>query len=113
MGVGQENVYALGATQITLNVIGASVFPTKITAPAGCCGMDLIAVSGGSINIVPNASGITIAGGAAASSLLGFPLSTSPYRVDGPASFYAGCMGQSSGILGINFRFSSGGATLV
>lgn len=110
MGVGQENVYAMGATQITCGILGASVFPTKITAPNGCIGMDIAYVSGGSVQILPNAlSGKTISGATAA--LTGWPLTATPYSISGPASFYVAWAGSSQAIVSVNFKFSSSGAS--
>ena len=112
MGVGQENVAAIGATQIALAVLGASVFPTKVIAPNGCCGMDVMYVSGSSIQILPNAiSGFNIAQCAVGNSFLGFPISTTPYVINGPASFYLASVGASPAIAAINFRFTSSGAS--
>lgn len=112
MGVGQENVYALGATQFNLNILGASQFPTLVQPPAGCVGWDVAYISGGSVHILPaNISGGSIGGATAA--VKGWPLTATPYSVQGPAAAYLAWAGSSLATVAVNFKFSSGGASLV
>src|SRR5260221_6416781 len=109
----QSDIYCMGGTRIVLGVLGASTFPTKITAPAGTQNIYLQYVSGGSIEILPNAvSGQTMAGATAAG--LGFLVGTSiPYLIPGPAAFFIACGSAVTAVLGIGFQFTAGGATLV
>lgn len=111
----QNETYFMGATQVNLNILGASVFPTKISPPAGCVGMQLKALgaAGATIQILPNAgpSGVSIGGATAA--VAGYPLTlgTDMFPIRGPAAFYLATTG-STATVAVNFMFSAGGATL-
>ena len=112
MGVGQENVYVIGASQILVSALGSATFPVKISAPAGCASMDLQFQAGTSVMIMPN----VIAGGSiggATAVLNGFLLPASvPYSVQGPASFYLASTGASGTLVGLAFKYSSGGTLI-
>lgn len=107
-------VFAFGATQIQLNPLGSSVFPTLIKPTPGCVGgqMKLVTVAtGATVQILPNQiSGQTISGATAV--IQGYPLVTGEmYPWEGPAAFYLAATG-SSAIVAINFQLSAG-ATLL
>lgn len=107
----QNQVNVIGATQITLNALGASMFPTKFSAPAGCIGGQLKLVSGTTVCILPNAAnGATIAGATAL--IPGYFLSTSEmYPWYGPANFYL-ATSSATAVVSANIFFTAGGATL-
>jgi hypothetical protein len=113
MGAYQKDVYFMGATVLNLSILGASVFPTAVKPPAGCVGMQIKALSGGTIQILPNAgtSGVSIGGATAAISGYPLALGTDMFITPGPAAFYMAATG-SSGTVAINFMFSAGGASL-
>jgi hypothetical protein len=104
------NTYVMGSTQITLTALSGTTFPVKVSAPDGCCGMDVQYVSGGSIMVLPNAkSGSTISGATVPANLPGYLISTTyPLSINGPAVFYLANGSSTSAVVGINFRFSAG-----
>lgn len=108
------DTYFCGATAITLNALGSSQFPFQVVPPSGCVGMDLGWTSGGSAMILPNmVSGKTISGATSPASIPGYLIPTTyPYEIPGPAQFYLACGSSTAAVIGINFRFSAGGATL-
>lgn len=109
----QNGTYGVGATVVTLGVLGASVFPTKITAPSGCLGMrfKLLGAAGSTVQILPNAiSGVSIGGATAA--IAGYPLVTGEmYPVYGPAVFYLAATGATATVA-FAFEYSASGVTL-
>lgn len=107
----QNDVYFMGATQMNIGIIGASLFPTKITPPQYCVGGFIQRISGGTLEILPSElSGKTISGATAGG--LGFIMGGSlmAYAFEGPASFYIAATG-STAVAGIMWKFSTG-ATL-
>lgn len=107
----QNEIYFMGATQIPLSVLGASVFPTQIKPPQFCVGMQYkIITGGGTVQILPNAiANQTISGATAV--IGGYPLVTGEmYPIVGPAAFYIAATGATATVA-LNFFFSSG-ATL-
>lgn len=110
----QRDAFVLGGTQISLAALGVSVFPTKIIPPSGCIGMNVQYISGGSAVICPNAiSGVTIGGATVPANILGFLVPVSAgIEINGPAYFYMACGSSTAALIGLNFYFSSGGATL-
>ncbi len=109
------DTYYCGATQIALGVLGASMFPTQIKPPPGCVGMDVQYQSGGSIMILPNtlASG-TVSGATAITTIPGYLISTTiALNLAGPIAFYVACASSVTAVMGINFHYSAGGASLV
>ncbi len=107
--------FFVGGTQIILGTLGASVFPTKITPPAGCVGMQfkLMGAAGSTVQIIANqiTTG-TVSGATSITGLGGYPLITGEmYPFYGPASFYLACTGASATIAA-NFMFSAAGTTL-
>lgn len=116
MAVSQNEAYFMGATQIILGTLSATVFPTKILPPPGCAGMQfkLLGAAGSTVQIVPaNVSGATIGGATAITTIGGYPLVTGEmYPVVGPAQFYLAATGATATIA-VNFMFSAQGASLV
>lgn len=112
----QNDVFCMGATQVVVGILGASVFPTRIQPPAGTVGMQLklLGAAGSTVQVLPNlVSGATIGGATAITTVPGYPLVTGEmYPVPGPASFYLGCTGATATVA-VLFQFSAGGATLV
>lgn len=115
MGNSQNEVYVMGGTQMVLGTLGASVFPTLVSPPSGCVGIQykLLGAAGSTVQIVPNAiSGASIGGATAITTIGGYPLVTSETSpIIGPASFYLAATGATATVA-LNFLFSSGGATL-
>jgi len=111
---GQKDAFFLGATQLILGTLGASVFPTIVKVPSGAVGlqMKLLGASGSTVQILPNAvSGASIGGATAITSIGGYPLVTGEmYPIQGPASFYLAATGASATVA-LNFMFSSAGAS--
>ena len=108
------NCFAFGATQIALDVLGASVFPTLIKPPPNCLGgqIKLVTVAtGATVQILPNQLSGKVVGGATAA-IGGYPLITGEmYPWEGPAAFWVAASG-SSATIALNFRLSAG-ATLL
>jgi len=107
-----QAIFGMGATQIALNVLGASVFPTLIKPPAYCAGgmLKLITVAAGAtVQILPNAiSGASIGGATAITTVGGYPLVTGEmYPWHGPAAFYIAASG-SSATIALNFYLTAG-----
>lgn len=115
MSRNQNDTFACGATKISLAALGASVFPTTITPPSGCVGVDLQWLSGGSAMILPNAlSGKTISGATTPAGIEGFMLPAAiPYSVPGNPMMYLACGSSTTSVIGVNFRYSANGASLV
>lgn len=88
MSLTQNQTHVIGATQFTINALGASVFPTKFVSGPNAMGGMIQLVSGVTTFIQPNTiSGSSVAGATVA--LAGWPLSTtSQWEWTGPASFY-------------------------
>lgn len=111
----QNAIFGLGATQLVLGTLGASVFPTVIRPPVGCVGIQLklLGAAGSTVQILPNAiSGASIGGATAITTIGGYPLVTGEmYPLEGPACFYLAATGATATVA-INFRFSAGGSTL-
>lgn len=104
----QGDVYYMGATQIALAPLGASVFPTRISPPDACIGGMVQRLSGGSLEIMPSyLANKTISGATAGG--LGFVLGGSllPVPFEGPAAFYLGASGATV-VAGILWKFSAG-----
>lgn len=114
MSAQQNDFFYVGASVINLSILGASVFPTVISPPAGCMGMQLRLLQGGTVQILPNAISGSSVGGATAV-VQGFPLVTNELYpsngIMGPSSFYVATTG-SSAKLAANFFFTAGGASL-
>lgn len=110
MSSAQNSTYGLGATQISLSALGASVFPTVITSPANCVGLEIQWLSGGSAMICPNAiSGLSIAGATVPANIPGFLIpSSAGIHINGPACFYMACGSSTTAVVGINFHFGYG-----
>lgn len=111
----QNDAYALGATQITLAALGASVFPTMVKSPSMGGGQIIVGTlgSGATVQILPLAiSGASIGGATAVgASIAGFPISaTVGYSWEGPAAFYIASTTAAS-IVSCVFKYSAG-ATL-
>jgi hypothetical protein len=103
--------YYMGATQIALPALGASVFPTLVKPPQYCMGGFVQRISGGSLEIMPSdLAGKTISGATAGGLgfLLGGSLAILPF--EGPTAFYLAATG-STAVAGILWKFSEG-ATL-
>lgn len=110
-----KDAYYMGGTQMVLGTLGASVFPTRIVPPPGCVGMQLklLGASGSTVQILPNAaSGASIGGATAITTVGGYPLVTSEmHPIYGPAAFYLAATGATATVA-IMFRYSDGGASL-
>ena len=114
----QNDVNLMGATTITLGVLGASVFPYWFKCPPGCVGgqIKLLGAAGSTVQIMPNAvSGASIGGATAnatGSSVQGYPLVTAEmFPWVGPASFYLAATGATATVAAC-FEFGAGGASL-
>lgn len=114
----QNGVYGIGATVVTLGVLGSSVFPTKISPPAGAQGgkMKLLGAAGSTVQILPNSlPGFNIGGATGAAlgaSISGYPITTLDfYRFDGPAVFYLAATGATATVA-FTFDYSASGCTL-
>lgn len=109
----QHDAYGLGATQITLGVLGASVFPTVFKCPSGVCGVQfkLLGAAGSTVQILPTAIvGATVGGATAV--IAGYPLVTGEmYPIDGPSSFYIAATGATATVAAL-FIYSAQGVTL-
>lgn len=107
----QDRVYYMGATQINVGIIGASLFPTMVKPPDNCVGGFIQRISGGSLEILPSQLASKNIAGATAGGL-GFILGGSlmPVAFEGPAAFYVAATGATA-VMGICWKFSSG-ATL-
>lgn len=107
----------MGATVITIGTLGASVFPFKLTSPAGCIGgqIKLLGAAGSTVQILPNAiSGVSIGGATAGGSSLtaGYPLVTQEmFPWYGPATFYIAATGATATVSAL-FEYTSSGASL-
>lgn len=100
----QDKLFTLGATQMTLDVLGSSQFPTKITPRPGQVFSALRFIAGGTVYIMPETA-------SEASSGTGYALGTEPFYINGPASFYLGA-GSTQSIVHICYGYTAGGATL-
>lgn len=106
----------LGATQMVLGTLGASVFPTLVRPPSGCVGgqMRLLGAAGSTVQILPNAvAGLNIGGATAL--VGGYPIypngtNNTDFYWDGPNAFYLAATGATATVA-IVFQFSAG-ATL-
>lgn len=111
----QNRIFTIGATQVVLGTLGASVFPTIIRPPAGCIeiNMKLLGASGSTVQILPNAiSGASIGGATAITTVGGYPLTTSDsLAIFGPAAFYLAATGATATVAMV-FKYTAGGATL-
>lgn len=104
----QDEVYYLGATQIAMGPLGASLFPTLVKPPEGCVGGLVQRISGNTLEILPSyLANKTISGATAGG--LGFILggSLAAYAFEGPAAFYLAATGATT-IAGIMWKFSAG-----
>lgn len=115
MASAQNDTFLMGGTQITLGVLGASVFPTVFRSPSISGGqMSVLTLgSGATIQILPTAiSGVTIGGATAVgTAIVGYPFTTTDIiSWVGPASFYLACTGATS-VVKCLFEYSAG-ATL-
>ena len=110
MSVGQIDTFVIGGSLMTINALGSSVFPTKITPPINSWGGQLKIASGTSVEILPNQLANKNIAGATATGL-GYFLGTSEiYQFNGPASFYI-ATANATAVIALSFNFSSG-ATL-
>ena len=111
----QKEIYGIGASQIILGTLGASVFPTKIVPPSGCVGMQLklLGAAGSTVQILPNlVAGASIGGATAITTIPGYPLVTGEmYPIAGPAAFYLAATGASATVA-VQFLYSASGCTL-
>jgi hypothetical protein len=109
----QDQVAFIGATQITINALGASVFPYKFQSGAGSIGGQLKLLSGTTVCIVPNAvSGASIGGATAITTIGGYYLQTSEmYPWYGPASFYIATT-SATAVISSLINYTAGGASL-
>lgn len=115
MGANQNDINFMGATLVNVPLLSGTTFPFKVIPPAGCVGMQLKAITGGTLWILPaNVAGASIGGATAITAISGYPLTigTDMAPVTGPAAFWLAASG-SSGTVAINFQFSAGGASLV
>lgn len=101
-----------GATLVNIGLLAGSTFPVLIKPPANCVAMQVKAISGGTIWILPNqVAGGSIGGATAITTINGYPLALgTDMPIFGPAAFYMAASG-SSGTVAINFMYS-GGASL-
>ena len=109
----QNQVNFIGATQITINALGASSFPFKFSAPAGCIGGQLKLMTGTTVAICPNAiSGASIGGATAITTIGGYYLPTTEmYPFYGPANFYLATT-SATAVISANIFYTAGGASL-
>lgn len=106
----------LGATQLVLGTLGASVFPTLVKPPANCVGgqMRMLGAAGSTVQILPNTiAGLNIAGATAI--VGGYPIyptgtNNTDFYWDGPNAFYLAATGATATVA-IVFQLSAG-ATL-
>lgn len=103
----------MGATLVNVGLLSGTTFPVAIKPPPFCMGMQVKAVSGGTLWILPNqVAGASVGGATAITTLNGYPLAIGTDMFPfGPAAFYLAASG-SSGTVAINFMFSAG-ATLL
>lgn len=110
-----EKAFYLGGTQLTLGILGASVFPTKIYPPAGCVSLryKLLSGAGSTVHVLPNLMvGASVGGATAISNVGGYPLvSGEMHIVNGPATFYLAASGATATVA-ILFEYSAHGTTL-
>lgn len=111
----QNDTFVVGATQINLGPLGASIFPQVIKPGQGCVGGELRVITIGVsslVQIYPQA--LVAAGssvGGATGVLNGYPLGASQvFQWVGPAAFYISSTGSTS-VIAIAFNYSAG-ATL-
>jgi hypothetical protein len=113
----QNEAWIMGATQVIVPTLGASVFPTKITSPPGTVGhqMKLLGAAGSTVHILPNSmTSINVAMISNGASAIGYPLNavgSENTMIYGPANFYLAASGATATVA-ITFRFSANGATL-
>ena len=109
----QNEVQFMGATQITINALGASSFPYKFQSGSGAIGGQIKLVTGTTVCILPNAvSGASIGGATAITTVLGYYLATSEmYPWYGPASFYIATT-SATAVISAVIQYAAGGATL-
>jgi hypothetical protein len=88
MAIAQNQTHVIGATQFTINALGASVFPTLFQSGPNSMGGMIQLVTGASTFIMPNTiAGASIAG--ATAGMAGWLLSTAtPWQWTGPAKFF-------------------------
>jgi hypothetical protein len=111
----QMDTFVIGATQITLGILGASVFPTVLKSPSFSGGQIIVGTlgAGATVQVLPTAvSGASIGGATAVgASIAGWPLSTTVgFTWEGPAAFYVAATGGTS-VINCLFKYSAG-ATL-
>lgn len=110
MSVSQVDTRIIGSTQLTLGVLGASVFPTIFKTPTGVWGGQMkLGVIGASslVQIYPQAIAGASVGGATGV-IAGYPLgATEVFAWNGPAYFYLAATGSTTTVaVTLNFTGS-------
>jgi hypothetical protein len=109
----QDQAAFIGATQIIINALGASVFPYLFQSGPGSISGQLKLVTGTTVCIVPNAkSGASIGGATAITTIQGYYLATTEmYPWYGPASFYLATT-SATAVISAVINYTAGGASL-
>lgn len=102
----------LGATIVPAPALGGASFPFRVNVPANCVAVQMKALTGTTVMILPNQiSGASVGGATSLTNVNGYPLTIGQdSAVYGPVAFYLAA--SAAGTVAMNFFFSSG-ATLL
>lgn len=102
----------IGSTVVPAPALGGASFPFRVNVPAFCVGVQMKALSGTTVMILPNQiSGASVGGATGLANVSGYPLTIGQdSAMYGPAAFYLAA--SAAGTVAMNFFFSAG-ATLL